>query len=683
MTNRLIEETSPYLLQHAHNPVDWYPWGEEALTKARTENKPIIVSIGYSACHWCHVMERESFENEQVAAVMNSGFVCIKVDREERPDVDSIYMDALHAMGGRGGWPLNVFLMPDAKPFYGMTYMPPRNWVNLLNSVQNAFVNHHEELEKSAEGFVQNMLMKESEKYHLDGSTTEFRRGDLDEMFEHIKQNFDLEKGGMERAPKFPMPSIYKFLLRYYALSQNPEALRQVELSLNRIALGGIYDHVGGGWARYSVDEDWFIPHFEKMLYDNGQLLSVYSEAYTLTKNELYKRRVYETIEWLRREMLSPEGGFYSALDADSEGVEGKFYTWTQAELQAILGDDFNWFSKLYGIRPSGNWEHGNNHLHLAPNPNWELLLSDSEIFYKVKLNATEEKIIPETQYRAVLDKLFEVREKRVHPGLDDKILASWNGLTLKGLTDAYRAFGEELFRELALQNARFLRNNMTNDDHRLWHSFKNGRATIVGFLEDYASVIDGYIGVYQITFDEEWLDEALKLMAYTIEHLYDDEDELFYFTDSTDDGLIARKKEIFDNVIPASNSLMAHNLYALGMLVSYDEYIELADWMLSKLKRSMMTDVQWVTNWAALYVQRAYPTAEVVIVGAEADGFRKEFEKTFWPNKVIVGATTVSDLPLLEGRLSNVEKTTIFICFNKTCQLPVHSVAEALKLLS
>ena len=256
MPNRLIEETSPYLLQHAHNPVEWYPWGEEALTKARTEDKPIIVSIGYSACHWCHVMERESFENEQVAAVMNAGYVCIKVDREERPDVDSIYMDALHAMGGRGGWPLNVFLTPEAKPFYGMTYMAPRNWVNLLNSVQNAFLNHRDELEKSAAGFVENMLMKESNKYHLDGSTTEFRQEDLDEMFEHIKQSFDLEKGGMERAPKFPMPSIYKFLLRYYALSQNPEALRQIELSLNRIALGGIYDHVGGGWARYSVDED-------------------------------------------------------------------------------------------------------------------------------------------------------------------------------------------------------------------------------------------------------------------------------------------------------------------------------------------------------------------------------------------------------------------------------------------
>lgn len=663
MPNRLIEETSPYLLQHAHNPVEWYPWGEEALTKARTEDKPIIVSIGYSACHWCHVMERESFENEQVAAVMNAGYVCIKVDREERPDVDSIYMDALHAMGGRGGWPLNVFLTPEAKPFYGMTYMPPRNWVNLLNSVQNAFVNHRDELEKSAAGFVENMLMKESNKYHLDGSTTEFRQEDLDEMFEHIKQSFDLEKGGMERAPKFPMPSIYKFLLRYYALSQNPEALRQIELSLNRIALGGIYDHVGGGWARYSVDEDWFIPHFEKMLYDNGQLLSMYSEAYTLTKNELYKRRVYETVDWLRREMLSPDGGFYSALDADSEGVEGKFYTWTQAELQSILGDDFEWFSKLYSIRAAGNWEHGYNHLHLTPQADWNLVFTE--------------------KYRAALDKLFEVREKRVCPGLDDKILASWNGLTLKGLTDAYRAFGDEQFRELALQNATFLKTKMTNENHRLWHSYKAGKATIVGFLEDYASVIDAYLGVYQITFEEEWLDEALKLTAYTIEHLYDEEDELFYFTDSSSDDLIARKKEIFDNVIPASNSLMAHNLYSLGMLVSYDEYIELADWMLSKLKRSMMTDVQWVTNWAALYVMRVQPTAEVVLVGPEIDTFRKEIETTFWPNKIVVGAKTTSDLPLLEGRLSSTDTTTVYVCFNKTCQLPVHSVEEALQQLA
>lgn len=672
MPNRLIHETSPYLQQHAHNPVEWYPWGEEALSKARAENKPIIVSIGYSACHWCHVMERESFEKEQVAQVMNTGFVCIKVDREERPDVDSIYMDALHAMGGRGGWPLNVFLMPDAKPFYGVTYLPPQNWVQLLQSVQNAFVNHHDELVKSAEGFANNMLIKESERYNLEGATTDFKVDDLHEMFETMKQHFDTEKGGMERAPKFPMPSIYKFLLRYYALTQNPEALRQVELSLNRIALGGIYDHVGGGWTRYSVDDEWFIPHFEKMLYDNGQLLSIYSEAYTLTKSELYKSRVYETVAWLEREMTSVENGFYSALDADSEGIEGKFYIWTQAELQQILGDDFVWFSKLYNIRAAGNWEHGYNHLHLAPNPQWGLNAG------KTPFPSQGEGLGMGVQYKNALQKLFKARESRIRPGLDDKILASWNGLMLKGLTDAYRAFGEEKFKELALKNAHFLKEKMTASNHQLWHSYKNGKATIVAFLEDYAAVIDGYIGLYQATFEEDWLDEALKLTAYVIENFYDVEDELFYFTDKNAEELIARKKEIFDNVIPASNSLMAHNLYTLGLIVDHTDYVELADWMLSKMKRSMLADVQWVTNWAALYVLRTQPTAEVALVGNDVETYRKALETYFWPNKIVVGTATSSDLPLLEGRIAKDDLTTIYVCFNKTCQLPVHTVEQA-----
>lgn len=680
MSNRLINETSPYLLQHAHNPVDWYPWGEEALTKARAENKPIIVSIGYSACHWCHVMERESFEKEQVAAVMNADFVCIKVDREERPDVDAIYMDAIHAMGARGGWPLNVFLLPDAKPFYGVTYLPAQNWVQLLGSVKNAFVNHHEELVKSAEGFTDNMLIKESDKYNLhvgaglasaQGNEADraepipaFTVDDLHEMFEKLKGHFDTEKGGMDRAPKFPMPSIYKFLLRYYALTQNPEALRHIELSLNRIALGGIYDHVGGGWARYSVDDEWFIPHFEKMLYDNGQLVSIFSEAYTLTKSDLYKSRVYETIEWLAREMTSAEGGFYSALDADSEGIEGKFYIWTQAELKEILGDDFGWFAKLYNIKASGNWEHGYNHLHLAPNPKGELDLDGAV-------------------YQNALQKLFVARESRIRPGLDDKILASWNGLMLKGLTDAYRAFGEEQFKTLALQSARFLKEKMTAPNHQLWHSYKNGRASIVGFLEDYAAVIDGYLGLYQATFEEEWLDEALKLTAYTLENLYDPEEELFYFTDANAEELIARKKEIFDNVIPASNSLMAHNLFALGTIFDYPDYVKLSDWMLAKMRNALLTDVQWGTNWAALYALRAQSTAEIAIVGKEMEAFREELESRYVPNKILVGTETASELPLLQERFALKEQTTVYVCFNKTCQLPVHSVEDVWKQLT
>jgi len=659
-TNRLINESSPYLLQHAHNPVDWWPWSDEALKKAQTENKPILVSIGYSACHWCHVMERESFENEDVAAIMNEHFVCIKIDREERPDVDAIYMDALHAMGGRGGWPLNVFLMPNAKPFYGLTYLPAKQWVELLHNINNAFQNHYEQLVQSADGFAENMQVSDSQKYSLFSTDVDFSKEDLNVIFEQFKQNFDTTYGGMQRAPKFMMPSIYKFLMRYYDISKNKEALQHIELSLNKIALGGIYDHVGGGWARYSVDGEWFIPHFEKMLYDNGQLLSIYSEGFTLTKNELYKRRVFETVNWLEREMLNPDGGFYSALDADSEGIEGKFYIWTEEELGNVLGEDFDWFSKLYFIKKEGNWEHGYNHLHLTKPP------------------------VFDEKYDNAIQKLFEARKTKIRPGLDDKTLTSWNGLVLKGLTDAFKAYGNEHFLKLAINNANFIKHQLTTEHYQLWHNYKNGKATIQGFLEDYAAVIDAYLSLYEATFDETWLDEATRLVAYVIPNFFDEDDEFFYFTDQTAEKLIAKKKEIFDNVVPASNSMMAHNLYKLGVLIDHQPYIDLADLMLSKLKNAMLTDPQWVANWAALFALRTNPLAEIAIVGPDYQKFRNEIEQFHLPNKVIVGndGQSSSDLALLQDRTAIGGKTTIYVCYNKSCLMPVYDVASALKQL-
>jgi uncharacterized protein YyaL (SSP411 family) len=666
--NRLSQETSPYLLQHAHNPVDWFPWGDEALTKAKTENKPILVSIGYSACHWCHVMERECFEKENIAQVMNRHFVCIKVDREERPDVDAVYMDAVQAMGVRGGWPLNVFLLPDAKPFYGVTYLPPQNWVQLLGSIDNAFKNNYQELAGSAEGFVKNMTLSETEKYGLTDAESKYSVDEADAMFEQLKAHFDTGKGGMDRAPKFPMPSIYRFLLRYYDVTQNPEALAQLELSLNRIALGGIYDHAGGGWARYSVDEDWFIPHFEKMLYDNAQLLSIYAEAYSLTRNKLYSDRITQTVSWLEREMLSSEGGFFSALDADSEGIEGKFYIWTSSELKEILAEDFEWFSKLYDISEAGNWEHGYNHLHLT---NYPAQTAKAIGIYTDDFDA---------KYKNALDKLLQKRKQRIRPGLDDKILASWNGLLLKGLTDAYRALGDEYIRDLAIGCGQFLRNKMMGDSQRLVHSYKNGRATITAFLEDYAAVIDGYLGLYQITFDENWIHAAQQLTDYTISNFYDEADGYFYFTDSEGESLIARKKELFDNVIPASNSMMASNLYMLGKIMDNDRYLKLSDTMLSRMHKMMLTDLQWVTNWGALYCLRVQPTVEIAIVGNTADYLRKDLDRFFIPNKVVLGTTSQSQLPLLEGRRDKDGQPLIYVCYDKTCQLPVGSVEEALK---
>lgn len=667
--NRLSEETSPYLLQHAHNPVDWYPWGEEALAKARGENKPILVSIGYSACHWCHVMERESFEQEAVATIMNEHLVCIKVDREERPDIDSIYMDAIQMMGIRGGWPLNVFLLPDARPFYGVTYLPPQNWVQLVRSIHNAFANHYSELAESAEGFARNLRLSESEKYGLQSGQTSFTIEKLDGMFEKLKRQFDVLDGGMDRAPKFPMPSIYRFLLRYYDATQNPEALAQIELTLNRIALGGIYDHVGGGWARYSVDGEWFIPHFEKMLYDNAQLLSIYSEAFSLTRNPLYADRVRHTVRWLLSELQSPEGGFYSALDADSEGVEGKFYVWTASELQSILEEDYSWFSILYNITESGNWEHGVNHLHLYQNV---VRTAQSRGIYTDGF---------EQKYAGALQKLAEYRKHRVRPGLDDKILASWNGLLLRGLVDAHRALGDEEMREAATRLGDFLRDTMI-DSGQVWHSHKQGRSTILGFLEDYAALAYGFLGLYQITFAENWLFLAERLLDEAIANYYDTGEGLFFFTHAQAESLIARKKEIMDNVIPSSNSLIAHALYEAGILLDRKDYIDMADGMLVRMERIMELDIQVATHWAALYALRATPTAEIVIVGPDYDAFRKDFDRFFIPNKVMAGAAETSDLPLLEGRSAINGQTSLFVCFDKTCQLPVQKVEDALDLL-
>jgi len=668
MSNRLIHESSPYLLQHAHNPVDWYPWGEEALEKARSEGKPILVSIGYSACHWCHVMERESFENPAIAEIMNRAFVCIKVDREERPDVDTIYMEAVQAMGVRGGWPLNVFLLEDAKPFYGLTYLPPANWMELLKSIENAYHNHYDALRKSAEGFAEALNESEIRKYGLVHTPGALSVDELDVTFERLKPHFDSEKGGMNRAPKFPMPVIFKFLLRYFDLTQNPEALRHVELSLNRIALGGIYDHVGGGWARYSVDDEWFIPHFEKMLYDNGQLLSVYADAFRLTGNPLYRQRILQTCDWLKSEMLSPEGGFYSALDADSEGIEGRFYTWTFVELKEALGDDFDWFVSLYDFTEEGNWENGWNHLHLVMPP--------AETARMKGLAHADF----EQRYTTALEKLAGFRAGKIRPGVDDKILAAWNGLALRGLVDAYRAVGNEELRELAVINARFLRDHMLVDG-KLMRTFKK-QARIPAFLDDYAAVIDALSSLYQITFDESWLQLADQLATDVIARYLDEESGFFFYSAKDAEQLIARKIELFDNVIPASNSMMAEALFVLGQILDKQPYLDIATKMAENVTRLITSDVQWVANWAALHCLIATPTAEIAFVGNGADELRKDLDRFFIPNKITLGATDYSDLPLMKGKVAVDGKTTIYVCFNKACRMPVHNVEEALRLI-
>ena len=677
MPNQLQYETSPYLLQHAENPVEWYPWGEEALNRAIDEDKPIIVSIGYSACHWCHVMEHESFEKEGVARVMNENFVCIKVDREERPDVDAIYMDAVQAMGVHGGWPLNVFLMPNARPFYGVTYLPTQNWVQLLGSIRNAFDEHRDELDKSAEGFANELNINDIQRYQLPQADPQFTPETLDGLYRKVVGKTDSEKGGLNRAPKFPMPSVWRFLLRYHYIKgsdakESESALHQVRLTLDRMALGGIYDQLGGGFARYSTDADWFAPHFEKMLYDNGQLLTLYSEAYSLTKSPLYKQVVYQTIAFAQRELLSPEGGFFSALDADSEGVEGKFYTFTTPELREILGSEYDWFAELYHLTDKGNWEpghdgHGRNILHRT---------ETNEAFaghMGLSVDALNGRLA-DTHAQ-----LMRVRDERIRPGLDDKILCSWNGLMLKGLVTAYRVFGEPEFLTLALRNAYFLLKKMRDERNggRLWHTYKNGRARQAGFLDDYAALIDGLLALYQATFTESWLTEADQLMQYVLTNFADDADELFFFTDKNGEELIARRKELFDNVIPSSNSMMAENLYALSLLLERPDYAERADRMLGRVQPLVQQNADYLANWAGQYALRVRPTAEIAIVGPDAEQFRAQIDAEFYPNKVLCGTTDQSSLPLLQQRGPINGKTAIYVCYNRTCQLPVTSVNE------
>lgn len=667
--NRLINESSPYLLQHAYNPVDWYPWGEEALKKAREEQKPIIVSIGYSACHWCHVMERESFENEEVARMMNKHFVNIKVDREERPDIDQIYMEALQTMNIRGGWPLNVILTSEAKPFYGGTYFPAGHWMHLLNQISNAYKDQRAELEKSAEAFTESINNSELAKYGLHETSREFTGQDLADIYLRLENKFDKKLGGTDKSPKFPMPAIYLFLLRYYYISNNEDALRQIRLTLDKMAYGGIYDQVGGGFARYSTDEEWFAPHFEKMLYDNGQLISLYAEAYNLTKAPLYKEVVIQTIQFIQREMMSREGGFYSALDADSEGEEGKFYIWKYEEIEKHLQEDAALFCEYYNVNPNGNWEHDNNILHRT--------LSDTAFANKHKLS------IEELQKKVLgwKDKLLALRDQRVRPGVDDKILASWNGIMLKGLADAYRVFGEKLFLELAEKNARFIQDKMY-DGEKLFHSYKNGRQAVDGYLEDYAFVIQGYIALYQASFDERWLFLANTLAEYVLEHFYDPSEQLFFFTADNSEKLIARKKEIFDNVIPASNSVMAMNFHYLGILFDHPDYTDLALNMLGRMKKLILTEPGYLANWGCLLTAQVKPVAEVVISGRSYLEFRKKIDEGYHPHMILAGTAKESEIPLLRGRSASDGVTTVYVCYNKTCKLPVTEIEKAIQMI-
>ena len=671
-TNELIHSSSPYLLQHAHNPVNWLPWDQEALNKAKEEDKPIIVSIGYSACHWCHVMERESFENEDIAAIMNEHFVCIKVDREERPDVDQVYMDAIHAMGLQGGWPLNVFLLPDQRPFYGGTYFPPKGWAQLCNQIARVFVEQREELENSAAGFMKSLGASEVDKYGLLPSTHPFSRQHLGQMFLKHQEHFDRDKGGNKRAPKFPMPVTYRFLLFEGFTNQNDLATAHALRTVDHMAWGGLYDQVGGGFTRYSTDMDWFVPHFEKMLYDNAQLLTLYSEAYQVMKNPFYKQLVEQCVDWLLREMRDSSGGFYSALDADSEGEEGKFYLWTLQEFEDLLSPDADLMADFYNIT-AGNWEPGKN-----------IPFRSGPTATFAEVHGLEEDELNDI-IRATNMKLLAAREHRIRPGLDDKVLTSWNGLTLSGLAHAYAVFGEAKYLDAARGLVDFLTTHMITSDHNVYHNYKSGKTSIDGYLEDYAALIQGFIAFYQVSFEEKWLELAKNLTERTISDFYDEEDGFFFFTNSHAERLIARKKEIWDNVIPSSNAMMAENLLDLSILLDKPEWKTLCETMVNRMDRALNIGPQDAAHWARLYGRLSFPTAEIAIIGHDPVQLARTIQQHYLPNKVIAGKSMnqKSSLALLQGREAIDGKDTYFLCYDKACQLPVHSVDELIEQIA
>jgi len=664
-TNELIHESSPYLLQHAHNPVNWYPWSDKALQKAEAENKMLIISIGYAACHWCHVMEHESFEDEEVATIMNEKFICIKVDREERPDVDQVYMTAAQLITGRGGWPLNAIALADGRPFYAGTYFPKDKWMNMLAYFADMQQKQPEALVKSAEQVTKGIHATEHVTFKANEKTCTIE--DLDKQFETWKPNIDFTRGGENRAPKFPMPSAWAYLLHYHYLSSNKEALKALTVTLDNMALGGIYDHLQGGFARYSTDANWHVPHFEKMLYDNAQLVTLYAQAFQATKDPLYKKTVYETLDFIEQELTSPEGAFYASLDADSEGVEGKFYVWTKEEVDRLLGDDAELFSTYYNITADGNWEHGNS----------ILLRNESKEAIAETFTLTVDEL--KNKIDAAKAKLLKVRSTRVKPGLDDKILSSWNALMITGYTKAYRVFNEEGFLHAAVTCAGFLLNNAIAANGEMTRNYKKGKPSINALLDDYAFTIAAFTELYQATFDEKWLAEADKLLLYVLEHFFDDESKMFFYTHDQYADLIARKMELSDNVIPSSNSEMAKNLFLLGHFLSKDRYISMAKQMLMNVEQDVQRNIYFYANWGMLQALFTSPLYEVAILGDDCNNKRQQFDQHYLPNVILMGGKTEGSLALLKQKLIPGQ-TTIYVCHNKSCDLPVTEVQQALQ---
>lgn len=661
--NRLINSKSPYLLQHAYNPVDWYAWGDEAFQKANDENKLVLVSIGYSACHWCHVMEHEVFENDEAAAYMNEHFVCIKVDREERPDVDHLYMDAIHLMGQNGGWPLNVFVLPDGRPIFGGTYFPKVRWMGTLENLVKLHQEEPEKVEEYAKALERGLFQLEN--IGKAGSSKPDKAKHSTQIIEWMNY-WDFEKGGARKAPKFPMPSHLDLALHYGVSFKDNDALEYFYTTLDKMALGGIYDQVDGGFARYSVDDIWKVPHFEKMLYDNAQLISTYSNAYRASKNPMYARIIQETIDFIQTNWCADNGLIFCASDADSEGVEGKFYVWNEEELSQILGDDLEFAEQVYHLDVHGMWEHGN----------FILMRKQNDIEAAQELQISIEEFTEKLNRMNV--RLNEIRENRIHPGIDTKALTSWNSLYIKALCEASEALGESNY----LQIAESIFNALTAQHYSKetgWWRLKNGEESQPAFLEDYSCVIEASIHLYLATSNVEYIHHADEWIQEALQRFGDKEKSLLWFS-KRDPLIISRKKEVVDNVIPASNSIFAKCLFLVSRILGKAEYEERALKMLNEV-RPQIDFAGSYTNWLLLEEWLIGPFKEVAITGESALSMRSELAKSYYPNTVIAASTTNSSLPLFTDRFGTI--TAAYVCKDKTCSLPIEKLEDVQKELT
>ena len=664
--NRLSRASSPYLKQHADNPVDWYEWGEEALAKAREENKPLIISVGYAACHWCHVMAHESFSDESIAEFMNEHFVCIKIDREERPDIDRIYMEAAQLLSGRGGWPLNAFALPDGRPFHAGTYFPPEQWTDALSQLSHLYQTSYPRILQAAEALTQGIRANALPEIV---NPLPFTREEYVESFANLIQTIDFKLGGYNGAPKFMLPIGFEFLLQYHYLTGDQQALDAVTISLDAMAQGGIYDQIGGGFARYSTDQFWKVPHFEKMLYDNGQLISLYAHAYQVTKRSRYAEVVEQTIAFAERELRHPEGGFYASIDADSEHEEGKFYVWTKGELESVLDQEsLALILDFYQITNRGNWEGEKNILYYN---------SDKEYFaVKSGISVKDFNQILERSNK----KLLEERNLRIRPATDDKILTCWNALMLSGYLNAFKALGKADYLEQALKTARFLEKYMISEDGLLYRVFKDGKVSIEGFLDDYTLLAEAFVTLYEVTFDIHWLNLSQHLTAQIWNHFRDAEHNLFFYTSDLSEPLIARKHETSDNVIPASNSVLAHLLSELGIITGNTEYTDMAVRMAQNFRTEIIQHGPYYANWAMLVGKLTHPDFEIAILGENALAVSHEIQSHYLPTATFAGGLT-ENLPVLMNRLIE-NQTVIYVCQEKVCNLPVSTVDEVLALI-